>query len=59
MLQNIAFPCLDYISCTEGVLQTRSLMHSLCLLGVGTPKDQICHVSGTGQMTEHLFPAVQ
>ena len=34
-------------------------LYSLCLLGVGTPKDPTCHVSGTGRMTGRLFPAVQ
>lgn len=38
--------------------QRRSAVY-LCLLGVGTPKDPMCHVIGTGQMTGRLFPAVQ
>jgi len=41
------------------LLQRRSVVYSLCLLGVGTPKDPMCHVSGTGQMTGRLCLAVQ
>jgi len=54
----IPFTCLDVNSfnqknCTEEKCSIQSL------LGVETPKDPTCHVSGTGQTTGRLFLAVQ